>query len=211
MKKTIFMMFLLLPVLTFAQRNSASVKLGLFDPSATDGGFILGYEGGRFIDENLEIGWSIDWFNKNYVDESLVREYDAFDQFGVGTLNELRAKTNLHSVPIMFTMRGNFPFSPNARVYVTGGVGLEMLLVWYRDYNNPEDDEVKGAFDFAWRLGAGVSYDFGKRSEVFGELAYHSSEPSWTFTVSDAGSTRTFERKFDMSGMMARVGVRFYF
>ena len=60
---------------------------------------------------------------------------------------------------------------------------------------------------------AGISYEIGRRSDLFFELAYHNSAPSWQFNVKDAstGRTKVFERKFDMSGMLMRVGVKFYF
>ncbi|MBN1301787.1 MAG: outer membrane beta-barrel protein [Melioribacteraceae bacterium] len=211
MKLKIVLGFLLIPFILSAQWNSASVKLGHFNPGATDGGFIVGYEGGKFVDRNLSIGWSIDWFNKNYVDKSLVREFDYY--FGPsGRINELRAETNLHSIPIMFTMSGYFPMTPRVSAYVTGGVGAEILLVFYNNFQNPQDDEFQGAFDFSWRAGIGMLYELGHRSDIFGEITYHASEPSWTYEVqdSDLEIKRTFERVFNMSGVMARVGLRFY-
>ncbi len=213
MKKLILIFIFCFSVTSFAQRNSASLKLGLFDPGATAGGFIIGYEGGRVIDENFSIGWSVDWFRKNYVDEALVREYNDFDNLAIGTINELRAKTNLHEIPVMFTMRANFPLGYRAYVYLTGGIGAEVLLIWYRNFENPSDDEFKGAFDFSWRIGAGINYELGHRSDLIAELTYHSSEPSWTYEVYDLNTDRrrTFERRFDMSGIMARVGFRFFF
>ncbi len=46
---------------------------------------------------------------------------------------------------------------------------------------------------------------------VMFELAYHSSSPSWQYSVNDNGRTRVFERSYDMSGLLARIGLRFYF
>lgn len=208
--KKLFLILLLIPAISMAQRHAAAIKLGHFNPSATDGGFILGYEGGKFIDRNLSMGWSVDWFHKNYVDETLVREFDFY--YGpVGRLNELRAETNLHSIPIMFTMTGYFPMSPRISAYVTGGVGAEVLLVFYNNFQNTAEDEFEGAFDFSWRAGLGMLYEIGPRSDLFGEISYHASEPSWTYEVRENnGVKRTFERVFDMSGVMGRVGVRFY-
>lgn len=212
MKNLVFLLVIISSISIYGQRNSAALKLGLFDPGATSGGFIIGYEGGRRIDENFTVGWSVDWYRKQYVDEALVREFDEFDDLAIGTLNELRAKTNLHDIPVMFTMRANFPLR-NQRIglYLTGGIGAEILLIWYRNFQNPNDDEFQGAFDFNWRIGAGIYYELGSRSDLVGELTYHSSEPSWTYEVEDSGSTRLFERRFDMSGVMARIGVRFFF
>lgn len=213
MKVKYLMMIVLIPLLIKSQNHSAGFKLGLFGPSATESGFIIGYEGTKAIDNRFDIGWSIDWFNKNYVDKELVREFN--DAFGLpeGTINELRAKTNIHDIPVMATATAWLFSREKVSIYVTASAGMEVLLIFYRSFQNPDDNEFKGAFDFSWRLGGGVSYELGSRSEIFGELAYHSSQPSWTYEVYDetTGINRTFEREFDMSGIIARMGFRFYY
>ena len=214
MKKLIILLLALLPASIMAQAKYGSVKLGIFSPGATTTGFIIGYEGGKNIDEFLSYGYSIDWFHKSYVDESLVNDLNNFNGlYGPNsTLNELRAKTNIHSIPVMLSLTGGWYVADRTRAFVTGAAGLQALLVYYRNYDNPDNDEFKSAFDFAWQIGGGVSYEVGARSDAFVEIDYHNSQPSWQFTVQDQpGRTRTFERKFDMSGMMMRVGVRFFF
>ena len=212
MKKLFILTALLFPVSIFAQSHFGSVKLGLFDPSATGSGFIIGYEGGWYIDNNFIIGWDIDWFNKNYTDESLVTQFNDF--YGLNySLNELRAKTNLHAIPLMGTFTASWPVARRTNAYFTGSAGLEMLLIFYRNYDNPDNSSFHGAFDFAWQLGGGISYELGLRSDAIVELAYHYSQPSWEYSVTDpqTGRTRVFSRSFDMSGIMLRVGFRFYF
>jgi len=211
MKKLIFMILLVLPAIMNAQQHIGIVKVGVFNPSATDAGFIIGYEGGWSMDNNLYVGWSADWFNKNYVDGNLVSQFNDF--YGLNsTLNELRAKTNLHAIPLMGSLTGSWPVAPRVNAFVTGAAGIEVLLIFYKNYQNPDNNEFRGAFDFAWRLGGGLSYELGRRSDAFVEIDYHNSEPSWDYTVTDAlGRQKVFERKFDMSGLMLRVGVRFYY
>lgn len=211
MKKIYYLLFIALISIIPAQDNGAAIKLGYFNPSATDGGFIIGYEGNRYIDEYFNIGWSIDWFNKNYTDQSLVNEFNNI--YGIhANENELRAKTNLHNIPLMFTATASFPTGPRARTYITGGVGAEVLLIYFRNFTNPDDDEFHALFDFSWRIGVGMLYELGSRSDVFGELAYHNSKPSWDYEVTDSqGNKHIFIREFDMSGIMFRVGVKFLF
>ena len=210
MKKLIVFLALVLAVSTFGQKSSAAIKLGFYNPQATDGGFIIGYQGARYVDNFLDIGWSIDWFNKNYVDKQLAEEFEEFDLNG--ELNELRAKTNIHDIPIMFNMTAYFDINRRAAAYANIGVGAEVLLVFYRNYQNPDEDKIKGAFDFSWRLSGGVVYTMGRRSELLAEIGYHSSEPSWNYTVEgNDGRKRTFERSYDMSGIMLRAGVKFYY
>ncbi|MCX6174594.1 MAG: hypothetical protein NTZ27_07590 [Ignavibacteriales bacterium] len=212
MRKIIYLFIVLIPVILSAQTKFGTIKAGLFSPSATESGFILGYEGGWIIDDNFFVGWSADWFNKNYVDQKFVNQIN--DVYGPNsTLNELRAKTNLHSIPLMGSVTGNWLIAERTRAFVTGAAGLEVLLVFYRDYTNPNDNKFQGAFDFCWRLGFGVMYELGKRSDAIAEISYHSSTPSWQYNVLDAntGTRHTFERSYDMSGLLMRVGFRFYF
>jgi hypothetical protein len=209
---------LLLSSSVYAQFGSSAIKLGFFSPSAAQGGFIIGYEGGKEIDQYFFFGWSIDWFRKSYVDKKLVDDYNA--SFGSGgEINELRAKTNIHDFPVMVSASGKFPVAPRVSVYINGGIGAEMLLINYRNFDNPDKDEFRAAFDFNWRVGFGSAYELGTYSEIFGEVTYHNSAPSWEYEVdAPLGESsfffrdkRTFERIFDMSGVMGRIGLRFYY
>lgn len=215
MKKiTILFMIFITSTNLYSQHRSSTIKLGNFSPGATESGFVIGYEGGKYIDKNFDIGWSLDWFHKNYVDQTLVDEFnDYYFGYFESELNEVRAKTNLHSIPLLFNIRAKFPMAPRISTYITGGVGVEALLIFYRDYLNPSQDEFEGAFDFNWRLGFGMSFELGRRSDIIAELAYHSSTPSWNYEIDDpvVGHKRILEREFDMSGLMARIGVKFYY
>lgn len=212
MKKLLLLLILTMPLTSlFAQRNSAAIKLGYFNPESAEGGFIIGYEGGRMIDRNFELGWSVDWFHKSYVDKQLVHELNTY--YGTNFLiNEIRAKTDIHSIPIMVTMTAFLQMNRRSGFYITGGIGGELLLINYNDFYNPNEDDLETAFDFAWRAGAGMNFRLGRRSEIFTEVTYHHSEPSWEYEVEDSrGFVRVFEREYDMSGLIVRGGVRFYF
>lgn len=213
-----FISFLLL-VITFqvAAQQSSTIKIGLFDPKVTQSGMILGYEGTSPIDERLEMGWSIDWFNKSYVDKRLAEQFNTNYASDIGELNELRAKTNLHGFLVLSVLKVNIPFDQRTQFYVIGNLGLDFLLVFYRDFNNPAEDDWQMAVDFGWRLGAGVKYKIGSRSDLFLEFNYHNSEPSWEYevheqaTLTSPARTRVFERSYDMSGLMARLGIKYFY
>lgn len=216
MKKILFFLFLSLTGIVSAQYNSGAIKLGVFNPEATDAGFMIGYEGGWKVDRNLTLGWSVDWFHKNYVDENLVREYSKYYGVSDYSLHEVRAKTNLHDIPVMFNATAKFPVNRRTAGYLYGAIGAEVLIINYRDFNHPEDDEITWAFGLSWRVGGGFSYKLGRRSEIFGEVVYHNAEPSWEYDVVEISSSvssgkRKFVRKFDMSGLMVRTGLRFYY
>ena len=214
MKKYLGFILLLAPALAFAQPHMGigSIKLGVFDPSATNAGFIIGYEGGWAVDRNLSLGWSVDWFHKDYIDQNLVSQLNNLHGID-GSLNELRASTNLHAIPLMANATASWAVAPRTYAYFTGGLGLEMLLISYHNYDNPNTDDFHSAFDFAWQLGGGVGFVLGPRSDLIFELTYHYSQPSWQYDATDpvTGRTRTFEQSFDMSGFMMRTGLRFYF
>lgn len=207
---------ILLVVSSFAQNKTALIKLGYYSPEATNGGLVLGYQGAKAIDENFEYGWSFDWFNKNYVDKKLVKEFELAG-FPNSELNELRAKTNVHNIPIMLSLTGKYRLDRRFDVYVSGSFGVDVLLIFYRSYQNPEDDDLKIAGDFAYMFSVGGITSIGSRSEFLAELSYFSAEPGWQYeveTVSSITNTKTkkvFERVFDMSGIMARIGFKFYY
>jgi hypothetical protein len=213
MKKKLLFFIVFIPVSIFSQFHSNAIKFGYFEPAATSGGFIIGYEGGKYFDRNFSFGWSIDWFHKSFVDQKLVEEFNYM--FGIAnyTINELRAKTNLHSIPLMFKVTGCIPIAPRMKAFINGGLGAEVLLIFYSNYQNPNKDEFTGAFDFNWNVGTGIMFALGRNSDIFFEIAYHFSEPSWTYEMNDVNSsyTRIFERRYDMSGIMTRVGFRFYY
>jgi hypothetical protein len=212
MKKYLCFILMFVPALTIAQQNMGSIKFGIFDPSATDAGFIIGYEGGWPVDPNFSLGWSADWFHNDYVNQSLVSQLNNY--YGINSsLNEVRATTNLYAVPIMATATITWPIAPRSYAYVTGGLGLEMLLIYYHDYNDPGNNDSQGAFDLAWQIGFGVAYELGPRSDILIELAYHYSQPSWQYQGTDpiTGQTTTFEESINMSGLMLRTGFRFYY
>ncbi len=198
---------------SFAQHGSAAIKLGEFFPSSSGGGFIVGYEGAKFMDENLTLGWSVDWYHESYVDKKLVAQFN--DLYGIsgGEINQLRAKTNLHDFPLMGILTAKVLVAPYTKVYFTGGLGAEVLFINYSNFENPNEDDFLTAFDFNWRIGLGTLYQVGRSSDIFAELDYHNSSPSWEYDARDpnTGADRTFERTIDMSGMMFRIGFRFYY
>ena len=214
--KFFFLLLLCFPVLMYGQSTSGAIKIGVANPAVADAGAIFGFQWERNIDENFDIGWEVDWFHKSFTDEKLVQEYNNFNGGIFGTTNELRAKTNLHDFPALFTMTANFPVERHSKLRVFGsvGLGLDFLFISFRDYSDPAKDDTKGAVDFSWRVGGGIIYPLGSRSEFIVEANYHSSQPSWEYEVNDQSTTqrrRVFERTYDMRGLMLRAGIRFFY
>jgi len=210
--KRILFLFAILTTSIFAQWNTGAVKLGYFNPSATDGGFIIGFEGGQHIDKLFSWNWSIDWFHRNYVDKKLVSELNQFYHGATGELNELRATTNIHDFPVMIGATARFPMSNRAQFYASGSIGAEMLLINFRNFQDPSQDDFEAAFDFNWRVGVGAAFAISPRSEFFGEITYHESHPSWTYDDDEFNYPNgVLQRSYNMSGFMTRVGIRFFY
>lgn len=209
--KTLFLFLAMIPTFILAQYNTAAINFGHFNPSATDGGFIIGYKGEKFMDRNLSIGWSASWFHKEYVDQVLLNEVKSYYGIVDGSITENRATTNLHSVPLMFSLTSYFPVLPIVSAYVTGSAGVEGLMIVYKNLQNENDNEFKTAWDFAWEIGTGLSYKLGNRSDFYGEVSYHNSNPSWTYKVQDQidGHTKSLEQSFNMSGVAFKFGFKF--
>jgi len=209
--KKITLFLSLIPALLFGQYNSAAINFGYFNPSATNGGFIIGYKGEKFVDRNLSIGWSISWFHKEYVDKILLGEVEQY--YGVidGSVTENKATTNMHSVPLMFSLTSYFPVLPIVSAYITGSAGLEGLMIIYNNFQNENENTVKTAWDFSWEIGTGLSYKLGNRSDFFAEVAYHNSNPSWNYKLEDqqTGEVKSLEQSFDMSGVAFKFGFKF--
>lgn len=210
--KKLIIIIALLTINIFSQWNTGAVKLGYFNPTATEGGFIIGFEGGKHFDKYMSWNWSLDWFHRNYVDKRLISELNQFYPGANGEINELRASTNIHDFPFMLGMSARFPISNRAQFYATGSIGGEMLIVNYRNFQNPTNDEFEVAFDFNWRVGIGAAFAISARSEFFGEITYHESHPSWTYDDTEFYYPNgILERSYDMSGFMTRVGIRFFY
>ena len=210
--KRILFLFAILTATALAQWNTGAVKLGYFNPSATDGGFIIGFEGGQHIDKLFSWNWSIDWFHRNYVDKKLVNELNQFYPGAIGELNELRATTNIHDFPVMVGATARFPLSNRAQFYALGSIGAEMLLINFRNFQDPTQDDFEAAFDFNWRVGVGAAFAISPRSEFFGEISYHESHHSWIYDDEKYNyPNEVLQRSYNMSGFMTRVGVRFFY
>lgn len=212
MKKLLFILFCSLPILTLAQRHSAAISFGHFNPSATEGGFQLGYKGEKFVDRNLSLGWGVSWFHKNFVDEVLLDQ--VVNYYGVvdAQISEQLSTTNLHSIPLMASATAYIPLFPVVSLYITGSAGAEALLIFYKNLENEDQNEFKSAWDFSWQLGTGLAYKIGNRSDIYGEISYHNSNPNWNYTITDpeSGDTRHLEQSFDMSGVALKFGFKFF-
>jgi len=190
-----------------AQQKIGAIKAGMFFPQACESGFDLGLEYGLHIDTNLDVALSLDWFKKEFTDKDYVGDVEDMDGYINGEQYSNLGDVTIYDFPLMLSVTAKFPFNDKVKWFATGGLGAEMLYASLTAYDKDEQDtneESVLAFDFNWRLGGGAIYNLGEKSEVFGEIAYHYSKPS----IEDDNGIIT---EYDMSGVMSRLGVRFFF
>jgi len=209
MKKLIAILMIAAAFGLYSQKNMGAIKAGMFFPQACDGGFDLGLEYGFHIDTNLDVGVSLDWFKKEFKDKDYIGEVEQYDNTVVGTQYRDLGEITIYDFPVMVAVTAKFPLGDKLKWFATGGLGAEMLYASMKAYDSNDGSEIDTkeestlAFDFNWRLGGGVMFNLGQRSEIFGEIAYHYSKPSFE----DENGITT---EYDMSGIMSRVGVRFF-
>lgn len=205
----LYTLIILLSAIIYGQSSSA-IKVGYFSPKGGDGGLIIGYENAFITNEVLSFGWSFDWYHDKYTDKEYVNFLNENDPFG-GEVNELRAKTNTNIFPVMANLTGYIPVGRDNYAFVKGSMGFEVLFISYTNYYSPNTNEDKILATMNYRFTAGFGHYLGRNSEIFAEVGYHSSTPSWEYEIDQNGRKRTYERELDMSGMMARIGFLFYY
>ena len=208
MKKITMITILIAIMSMYSQGKIGAIKAGMFFPGACEGGFDLGIEYGLHIDTNLDVAVEMGWFKKDYEDEDFEKEYENIPGLSGADMAQL-SETTIYDFPLMVLVTAKFPINFSYKWFATGGLGAEML---YASYNTFDDDtKHELAFDFNWRLGGGILYNLGERSEVLMEVGYHYSKPSYEYEENISGTDYTFKREYDMSGILGRVGVRFFF
>lgn len=206
MKKMIIGMLLLVTFLTYGQSNAGAIKFGFYKPSATDAGFIIGMEYGKHVDENLDVCLSVDWFKKDMVEKDYADDVDSSHPDLDDEVYDKLSESTIYDFPVMLNLTAKFPINPKFKWFLSGGFGAEMLYYSYNKFEADDkyDEKSEFAFDFNWRLGSGVMYNLGRNSEIFGEFTYHYSKPS--YEIDDYK-----EVEVDMSGILGRCGVRYFF
>lgn len=119
---------------------------------------------------------------------------------GGGTDASLKAETNLYTFPLFANAQVRFPFLRN-KIYVepslTVGLGYAFMIL---DYTSDTDDGNDLYTGFAWQVYGSVARKLHENSAVdfVLDLGYRSIKP-------DKDNIEV-----DMSGVIARIGVRLY-
>jgi hypothetical protein len=195
---------LITTTIVLGQHTIFEVEGGALFPKDTETGTIIGVTGGRMVDENL--GWA---FEAQYFWRTFTKEYTVSETGGATQqetiVTEIENSTKM--LPIMGKIIYLSQIAPSLDIRISGGIGYAFL--WNTEANYVEGIEESNSFSgFAWQLGAGISLPISRAADFFGEMVYFNSKPSRDAGTTQAGLPQRTE--IDMSGLLLRIGVRFY-
>jgi hypothetical protein len=203
-KNWIIAISLLFNTFLFSQDNSTEFHVGLLIPKAAKSGFIGGINLGRVIDEN--IGWTVEfnYYGKSYKKEELsartVENGIVIDE----TVTEI--DNSITMIPVFFKLIFLSPVSPKFDMRVGGGIGYEVL--WNKENNYiTNEHETRFYHGFAWEIGAGISTQLSRASDLFMDIIYHNGSPSRSGETKEGLPVR---KELNMSGIIFRAGIRIY-
>ncbi len=180
------------------------VKLGYFAPKDVKSGFIGGVMLGSAVDENVDIGISVDYFSRSYKKDELVAK--SVSQGGVVESTIQRSMDfSTQVIPINASIMVKFSARMPFTFFLGGGLGYQLLFNKETNYEEKVSERrfYKG---FGWQAEGGAMYRIGRRSWFFGEVFYNSATPSRNKNKNAQGLP-TWEQ-VDISGVGVRLGVR---
>jgi hypothetical protein len=214
MKKTIgfvliigFLFILSATPAAYAQAYSATtLKAGYYNPKDAKAGFLFGANYSWIIDESVDIGIGVDYFRKNYTDETELAK--SVDANGVAVTEIVKnADLTTTMLPIYGILNVKFPAGTYLDYIVSGTLGYEWLWSHVKTYD-PEYDNTKSFSGFKWAFSGGIAYRIGSRSSFLAEVFYDGTKVSRDKKVEQGAPVRY---EVDLSGIGFRVGVRMGF
>ncbi|MFZ5516973.1 MAG: hypothetical protein ACOY90_10070 [Candidatus Zhuqueibacterota bacterium] len=183
------------------------LKAGYFNPKGSKDGFIFGAGYSWIVDESVDIGIAIDYFRKNYTEETQIAQSVSEG----GTVeNQIRtnAEFTTNILPIYGVLNVKFPAGTYLDYFVSGGLGYEMLFSKEQTFGENAFSSSRYYSGFKWLLAAGIMYQVGSRSSFLAEVYYDGTKVSRD-KKDEVGAPIRYE--VDLSGIGFRVGVRMGF
>jgi len=187
--------------------SSTTIKVGYFNPKGSKSGFVFGGNYSWIVDEAVDIGIAVDYFRKNYTDETEIAK-----KVSEGKIVEREIVKNAEFtttiVPIYGIVNVKFPAGFNLDYFVSGGLGYEMLFSKEEIFGENAKKTSRFYSGFKWIASAGIMYRIGTRSSVIVEALYDGTKVSRD-KKNEAGTPARYE--VDLSGFGIRVGIRMGF
>lgn len=197
--------FLMITNFAFAKNKYTDLKVGFLIPSDAKTGFLGTVGMGSQIDENISLGFGLNYYGKTYTKEENVADETSGNATVTGVVTEIENATRMF--PLMFNLAYTNQISPTLDVRV--GAGLGYALLWNSETNYEENiDKTRFYSGFCWEVGGGISHPLSRNSDVFAEITYFSATPSRDEGETDEGLPLRSE--IDMSGVSMRIGIRLF-
>lgn len=187
----------------FAQSGSVfSISAGYMNPKDTKSGLIAGAGLGIRLDESVDIGLAVDFFHKNYTEESDVAKTDQQGMSSSLYVTEVEYTRTI--LPIMLTVNVKVPTSRYFGYFIRGGLGYEFLFSKEKNYTLNKDDS-RNFNGLGWQFAGGIFYHIGSRSTLIASVLYNSCEVNRDVKESFEGLP--IKERVDLSGIGFRIGV----
>ena len=189
--------------LVFAGNGSVlSISGGYMNTKDAKSGLIAGAGIGIALDESVDLGLAVDFYNKKYTKETQVA---TTDQEGLSsTLIVKEVEFSRTILPILLTINVKVPTSRYFGYFIRGGLGYELLFSKEKNYAEGTD-ENRNFGGLGWKFAGGMFYNVGSRSTLIANLFYNNCEVSRNVDQSVKGLP--VQERVDLSGLGFRLGV----
>jgi hypothetical protein len=209
MRRKIWLFVVVISALSFASevvlaRNGSvlSFSAGYMNPKDTKGGLIAGAGMGVALDESVDLGLAIDFFHKNYTQESEVSQVNQQGMSSSLYVTEVEYTRTI--LPVMLTVNVKIPTSRYFGYFIRGGLGYQFLFSKEKNYEENIEDS-RNFSGLGWKFATGVFYHIGSRSTLVANALYNSCEVNRDVDESHEGLP--VKERVDLSGLGFRVGV----
>jgi hypothetical protein len=182
--------------------NIISVEAGYLNPKDTKSGLLAGIMLGRAIDEAVNIGIGVDFFQKNYTEESQVAQNS---QKGLSsTTYNTEVEYTRTIIPLNVVMDVKIPASRYFGYFIRGGLNYEFLISKEKNYKL-DTEQSENFSGLGWLGSGGFYYHVGSRSTLIVSATYNSCEVRRDIEESNEGLPVT--ERVDLSGLGFKLGV----
>jgi len=184
-----------------------TLKAGYFNPKGSKAGFVFGAGYSWVVDEAVDIGFAVDYFRKNYTDETEIAK-----TVSQGKIEERELVTNAefttNILPIYGIVNIKFPAGYSLDYFLSGALGYEMLFSKEQIYGDNPKETSRFYSGMKWMLSAGIMFRVGSRSSFIVEGFYDGTTVSRD-KKNEQGLPARYE--VDLSGFGIRAGIRMGF
>jgi opacity protein-like surface antigen len=206
MRKSIIILFFLLPILSLAQWKNFSFKAGVYTPFDLKTGAIYGIDYGTRLNENIVFLLGGDLYYKSIVNDAYLSNEEKLG-VKIRTGQRLSEWVGWH-LPLTAKIRVEFPMDRiPIKPYAVGGVGYGVTHISYDTYNNSTDESETESLTyngFVWQIGGGILFRLGYHSNLLFEIIHNSAyfEKEERYNQFSA---------LNSSGVLFRFGIDFSF